>query len=666
MKIPWKLITISCIVLVFSCYSIGKCNAQSDYDFGNGDGGKVAAPPPEQDTCNGIYVAYTFTSREKAYPFVKNASAQAWAFKSQLLVLNAGSFELKAWKVHVGFQYDEILVGVNGAVVVDAEDLPTKVGKNGTTLAGYPMTDLKTAIETAADVTQIQVTVEMTGTQFGLKKGTPMPKTIKLVNEGYKCPAPKRHTTSMNVCCRRDPKYKAKKEVKTKFLPRQYGDLSITYDILQAFDGNYLAQVTIDNFHPLGRLDHWNLTWEWMRDEFIYTMRGAYTHKKDPSECIYGKQGQYYQTLDFTPVMNCQRKPIISDLPKERANDEKVGKLPFCCRNGTILPTIMNETESRSIFQLQVFKMPPDLNRTAMSPPQRWKINGILNPDYKCGPPIRIDPTDFPDTTGLDATSSAIASWQVTCNITRPKPKQSRCCVSFSAYYADSVIPCNTCACGCEEETMCNKNARPLQIPPEALLLPFANRTTKARAWAALKHLTIPKKLPCPDNCAVSINWHVDTDYKSGWTARMTLFNWEEYPFEDWFAAIQMKRAFRGYENVYSFNGTKLPELNNTIFFQGLEGLKYLMGETNGTNPAKDPRVPGKQQSVISFLKKHTPNINIAHGDGFPTRVVFNGEECAIPPEFPKISMAQQPRVSLLSGIVLGIVTFVLVTDHFH
>ncbi|KAL7249360.1 hypothetical protein ACSBR1_011535 [Camellia fascicularis] len=650
------------------------CKGQkaNDYEFGAGGGGvggggggdtpAVAAPPPAQDTCDGIYIGYTFTSREKEYPFVKNATAQAWAFKSQLMVLNAGVDELMAWKVYVGFQYDEILVSADGAVVMDAEDLPARVGKNGTTLAGYPMTDLKTAIETAGDYTQIQTTVELTGTQFGLKKGTPMPKTIRLVNDGYKCPKPTKSTTTMHVCCKKDPKFKKKKEVKTKFLPRQFGDLSLTYDVLQVFEGNYLAQVTIDNFHPLGRLDHWNLTWEWMKGEFIFNMRGAYTSKKDPAECIYGPQGQYYQGMDFTPVMNCQRRPIISDLPREKVNDEKVGKLPFCCKNGTILPTTMNETESRSIFQLQVYKLPPDMNRTALTPPQRWKINGILNPQYKCGPPIRIDSSEFPDSSGLAATSFAVASWQVTCNITRPKPKQARCCVSFSAYYADAVIPCNTCACGCDDDTKCNPNARPLAIPSEALLVPFANRTTKAKAWAAIKHLHLPKTLPCPDNCGVSINWHVDTDYKSGWTARMTLFNWLETPFEDWFAAIQMKRAYRGYENVYSFNGTKLPELNDTVFFQGLKGLNYLVGETNGTTP-NGPRVPGKQQSVISFLKKHTPGINVARGDGFPTRVVFNGEECALPPEFPKQSGAHRGNVGILPAIFITIITFLLITN---
>lgn len=471
----------------------------------------------------------------------------------------------------------------------------------------------------------------------------------------------------MSVCCKKDPKFKAKKAKKTKFLPRQKGDLSLVYDVLQAYSGSYLAQVTIDNNHPLGRLDHWNLTWEWMRGEFIYSMRGAYTHKRDSSNCIYGVAGKYYGELDFSQVMSCEKRPIIGDLPADRAQDDKVGKLPYCCRNGTLLPTLMDESKARSIFQLQVYKIPPDVNRTALNPPQKWKINGVLNPNYKCGPPIRVDPTEFPDPSGLQSTTTAVASWQVVCNITRPKVKQSRCCVSFSAFYNDSVIPCNTCACGCEnlDTDTCNPNAQQMLLPPEALLLPFDNRTEKAKAWAKLKHIPVPKKLPCPDNCGVSINWHINSNFRSGWTARVTLFNWEEVPFEDWFTAFQIKKAYPGYENVYSFNGTKLPDLNNTIFLQGLKGLKFLVGETNGTHPESDPRVPGKQQSVISFTKKKTPGLNIKRGDGFPTRVFFNGEECALPTQIP-LGSAGKTRVSFVSALLVALLSFVMMTHRLH
>ncbi|KAK6268965.1 hypothetical protein QUC31_013125 [Theobroma cacao] len=176
----------------------------------------------------------------------------------------------------------------------------------------------------------------------------------------------------------------------------------------------------------------------------------------------------------------------------------------------------------------------------------------------------------FPDPSGLQATKDALASWQVVCIISRPTEGNFKCCVSFSAYYDESVIPCDTCACGCEDTEKCNPKKPAMLLPAEALLVPFANRSAKARAWAALKHFPVPKPLPCSDNCGVSINWHVTSDYNHGWAARITLFNWERINFENWFTVIQFKKAGSGYEKLYSFNGTLLTKLNNTIFIQGL------------------------------------------------------------------------------------------------
>ncbi|KAK2999433.1 LOW QUALITY PROTEIN: hypothetical protein RJ639_023386 [Escallonia herrerae] len=546
----------------------------------------------------------------------------------------------------------ELLVSATNAVLVDGNEVPSPVGTNGTYLSGYPQTDLKTSIETAGDLTQIQVQVQLSGTQFGIKPpGSPMPKTIRLANDGFKCPAPTHHASSMYVCCVRDPKVKAK-NITTKYFARQNGDLLLSYDVIQVYD-NYLAQVTIENNNPLGRLDHWNLTWEWMRREFIYTMRGAYTHQKDYSDCIYGDN-----TTKTSQVMNCQKKPVIADLPPDRAKDEKIGNLPYCCRNGSLLPTIMNVTKARSIFQVRVYKLPPDLNKTALYPPENWKIVGVVNPDYKCGTPLRVDATEFPDPSGLQATTSAIASWQVVCNITRPKIRENHCCVSFSAYYNESVIPCNSCACGCGDTKNCNPN-----VPPETLLVPFENRTLKAVHWARIKHYNVPRPLPCGDHCGISINWHVVSNYRNGWTARITLFNWEEVNFEDWF--FQMKNAALGFEKAYSFNGTLLEDLNDTVFLQGLPGLNYLIGETNGSNPAKDPKVPGKQQSVIMFTKKRTHGINVVKGDGFPSRLYFNGEECALPSHFPKAE-ANKDHINLVLVVLLVLVTFSLIAYPLH
>lgn len=440
---------------------------------------------------------------------------------------------------------------------------------------------------------------------------------------------------TMSACCVRDLKAKAKNAT-TKFLPRRKGDLTITYDVLQAYGNNYLAQVTMDNHNPLGRLDHWNMTWEWRRGEFIYSMRGAYSHRKDVSECTYGAAGQYYQDFDFSKVITCEKRPIIGDLPPDREKDKDVGNVPFCCRNGTLLPTTMDETKARSVFQMQVFKMPPDLNRTALYPPEKWKVVGVLNPQYKCGAAMRVDPTEFPDPSGLQAVTLAIATWQVVCNITRPAKGRTRCCASYSAYYNDSVVPCSACACGCDNgERRCSADEQ-LLLPPETLLVPFENRTEKAVTWARINHRRLPRPLPCPDNCRVSINWHLSSNYVNGWSVRITLFNWGEVVFADWFLAVQLDVTAAGFQRAYSFNGTLMEEVKETVFMTGLPGLNYLMAETNGTHPMRDPKVPGKQQSVLTFHKKHLGSRPTADRDLFPTRLFFNGEECDLPTILPE------------------------------
>ncbi|KAJ4848240.1 COBRA-like protein 7 [Turnera subulata] len=617
------------------------------------------ATPRRPPVCNGIFISYQYTGGSQLTP--TNPTRQPYRFESTLTVQNNGDEELKSWKVFVGFQHDELLVSASNAVLADGSSLPASVG-NGTVFAGYPMTNLKTAIETAGDATQTTVQVKLLGTQFGVGlKDVPLPDKVELANDGFVCPGLATNGTMMSVCCTKDPKFKANVTIDEEFLPRQSGDLTIMYDVTRTYDSSYWAQVTIENHNPLGRLDNWKLSWDWMRDEFIYTMKGAYPYLVDSTDCIFGPQGTYYQQLDFANVLNCERRPTIIDLPPTKANDTTWGLIPKCCRNGTILPRTMDASKSASAFQMQVFKMPPDLNRSEISPPQNWKINGTLNPDYQCGPPVRVSPSQFPDPSGLPSNTTAVASWQVVCNITHPKGVSPRCCVSFSAYYNDSVIPCNTCACGCPSNTArtCSATAPAILLPPEALLVPFENRTAKAQAWALIKHRPVPKPLPCSDNCGVSINWHVLTDYNRGWSARITLFNWQDTSFADWFAAVQLNKAAAGFEAMYSFNGSTLDGVNNTIFMEGLQGLNYLVAETAAVDPKTRARVPGKQQTVISFTKKSIPGLNIPAGDGFPTKVFFNGEECSLPSVFPT-SNGHRKASALLFSVFLAVMVLMV------
>lgn len=146
------------------------------------------APSPAADVCNGVFVSYTYNTGKKIQP--DDPTRQPYRFESRLFVLNNGLEELKSWRVFVGFQHDEFLVSATNAVLADGNSLPAGVG-NGTTFAGYPNSDLKTAIETAGDETQMGVRVDLIGTQFGVgSQNVPMPLNISLVNDGWVCPKP--------------------------------------------------------------------------------------------------------------------------------------------------------------------------------------------------------------------------------------------------------------------------------------------------------------------------------------------------------------------------------------------------------------------------------------------------------------------------------------------
>ncbi|KAI3963004.1 hypothetical protein MKW92_021348 [Papaver armeniacum] len=602
-------------------------------------------PPPISDNCNDIFLSYTHTKSRKLPPKTTDPE-QPYRFEAAVQILNNGVEDLKAWRFFIGFQHKEFLVSASNAVLGGGTPFPANTSslEDGAVFAGFPTTDLLTAIETAGDLPQMEAKIDLVGTVFGVKSPlVPMPKTISLLNDGFSCPSPTMQGDStMYVCCVKDPKFR--KSVSTE----------------KSYDSEYTAQVSISNYNPLARLDYWKLSWTWMRQEFITTMKGAYPSIVDSRDCLFGPQGIYYKDMDFANVLNCQKNPTIVDLPLEKTNDSTLGGIPFCCRNGTILPPSMDPSRSTSIFQLTVKKMPPYLNRTDLAPPQNFQIKSTLNTDYKCELPILVSPSLFPDSSGLPINKTAVKSWQVVCNITKPKDASPKCCVSFSAFYNESAIPCKTCACGCPRNpsNTCSTNAPARLLPAYALLVPFDNRTQIAEQWSDLKHLPISKPAPCSDNCGVSINWHVNSDYAKGWSARITLFNWGETNFVDWFVALQFRKAVPGFEKTYSFNGTALNGFDNTIFMHGLQGLNYLVGEVDGSRPKKDPRVPGKQQSVILFSKKHTPGLDIVAGDGFPRKVIFNGEECALPNILP--SSAHMSSIKITMAILLCFVAQIL------
>ncbi|BBM99120.1 hypothetical protein MPTK1_1g18890 [Marchantia polymorpha subsp. ruderalis] len=631
------------------------------------------APPPlspmeasAMDACTGVFLQYQFMGTPlKIYPFMDNTSTllQPYRFESEVTLTNTGFSNVLGWEVFVGFQHGEIIADAPGVLFVDGESTPGVFAGNGTTVMGTDQPDLKNSIDTAMDLDLISASFSFTGTEFGVADpDVPMPKNISLLNPGWECGpmgTDSSGTTagrSMWTCCAENVTAINTTAKDSGFLPRASGDVVMYYDVFQTFGDNYWAKVSISMEDPLGRIDHWNLTWDWRQGEFIFAMKGAQIlGPQEQDKCVLGKAGQYYASMDFSQVMSCSASPTIVDLPQDQKDNPAVA-VPNCCRNGTLLPELVDASQTKSEFQVQVYKLPPNLDRDEIQPPVNWNIGE----GYQCSQPRAVSPSEFsPDNIH---SQSAVKSWQVVCNKTETKAK--KCCVSFSTFYNDSVVPCPTCACGCASNTFpwngqkCNPDIDPMFLPYNGVLLPPSNRTALGLQLAKLDHYSVPTDVQaCPDNCGVAINWHIYSDYVDGWSARITLFNWDKTSVPKWFSAIELEKAMPGYQNVYSFNGTIMPDLNDALLMQGHFGYDndYLL--------AIDPKDnPGKLQSLMSFDKRKTPGINVVKGDGFPTKVWFNGDECAIPSYFPTGAAAWQARPSLrlsLGALVLALALLV-------
>lgn len=138
---------------------------------------------PQPPICNAIFITYTYGS---GYPIPPtDPTHQAYRFQSTLTLLNNGIEELKSWRVFVGFQHNELLVSASNAVLADGTPLPANVS-GGATISGFPVTDLKTAVETAGDFNQMFAQVNLVGTQFGAPNIS-LPDSITLANDGFSC-----------------------------------------------------------------------------------------------------------------------------------------------------------------------------------------------------------------------------------------------------------------------------------------------------------------------------------------------------------------------------------------------------------------------------------------------------------------------------------------------
>ncbi|OAE29871.1 hypothetical protein AXG93_773s1100 [Marchantia polymorpha subsp. ruderalis] len=376
---PWSRAAPALALLVCVCSLWLPSGVEAVLPFG----ANISALPLSQQylyTCEGVIITYTVDENvERIIPISPKNATQPYKFDASGTLTNAGYEELQNWELWIGFQHDEVLADAPGLIISSGlEKVPGALVGNGTTIVGVANPDLLTSIDTAENLDLIQVDFKITGTEFGVGPGQPieipLPKNVTLMNPGYNCSKPEMETNvTMVVCCTEN---RTKVETERNYLRRQVGDINIFYDVLAPYGNSYTARVTIDMDDPIGRIDHWNLTWSWMFNEFISSMQGA-------------------QTLE-------QSTPSIVDLDSSAAFNP--ANPPGCCRNGSLLPAAIDPKATKSVFTMTVMKgrtqFPGPGLHTIVIPCPTCACGGCgpltRPPNPKCNP--NIDPMLLPTT----------------------------------------------------------------------------------------------------------------------------------------------------------------------------------------------------------------------------------------------------------------------------
>ncbi|KAK7412028.1 hypothetical protein VNO78_03474 [Psophocarpus tetragonolobus] len=331
----------------------------------------------------------------------------------------------------------------------------------------------------------------------------------------------------------------------------------------------------------------WRLGWVWKGDEVIWAMLGVEAMEQGNCTRFKGQQKPYC----------CEKEPIIIDLmPRALYNMQSAN----CCTGGllTSITQYQHHTNSKlsyfSSFQMTYIK--PSLPHSGDAMPHNFTL-GILG--YSCGTPFQVPPTKF--TNDGHRWQQVLDTWNVTCIYSQflasPTPK---CCVSLSAFYNSTFVPCPTCSCNCQSlpGAYCVNSDK-----TSVLQLPHTNLEEPPSPVIKCSHHT----------CPIRVHWHVKQSYKEH------CFNYQPLPI------------YGNFNDIGMFWGQ--PYYNDKLLAYG----------DNGNIQTK------------ALLHKNRGEFTFKEGWAFPRKISFNGDECVMPSPntYPRL-----PNSTHIATISLPIILF--------
>ncbi|XP_057860812.1 COBRA-like protein 3 isoform X2 [Cryptomeria japonica] len=377
------------------------------------------------------------------------------------------------------------------------------------------------------------------------------------------------------------------------------GNLTIKWDIISWTPDGYVAVVRLVNYQQYRHIESpgWTLGWTWAKKEVIWSMVGAQATEQ-------GDCSRYTGNIPHC----CKKDPSIVDLLAGVPYNQQVTN---CCRGGVIASRGQDPARALAAFQVSVGSA--GTTNTTVRLPKNFTLK-IPGPGYTCGPAKKVQPSQFLSADGRRHTQ-ALMTWNVTCIYSQFVAQRTpSCCVSFSSFYNDTIVPCPVCSCGCQD----NINQLGNCVEKDSPYLKNVRAITPAHNNAPLVQCT-------SHMCPIRIHWHVKTNYKEYWRVKITITNFNyRMNYTDWNIVAQHPN-FNNLSQIFSFNYKSLnpyESLNDTALFWGIKFYNDMLMHAGSM---------GNVQSEL-LLKKDKETFSFKQGWAFPRRVYFNGDDCVLPP----------------------------------
>nr|GMD34075.1 COBRA-like protein 4 [Ipomoea batatas] len=374
-----------------------------------------------------------------------------------------------------------------------------------------------------------------------------------------------------------------------------FGNITIKWDVMSWTADGYVAAVTMNNFQMYRAImsPGWTLGWSWAKKEVIWSIVGAQATE----------QGDCSKFKGNVPHC-CKKTPIIVDLLPGVPYNQQFSN---CCKGGVVASWGEDPSASVSAFQVSV-GLAGTSNKTVKLP-TNFTLMGP-GPGYTCGP-AKIVPSTVFLTPDRRRKTQALMTWNVTCTYSQLLvSRYSTCCVSFSSFYNQTIVPCQSCACGCTHKN-CVKSSDTKRLKSAGINTP---RKDNAPLLQCTKHM-----------CPIRVHWHVKINYKDYWRVKIAVTNFNyKMNYTEWTLVAQHPNL-NNVTQVFSFNYKPLvpyQSINDTGMFYGMKFYNDLLMEA-GPN--------GNVQSEV-LLKKDKETFTLNQGWAFPRRIYFNGDECKLPP----------------------------------